>query len=183
MKFVPTPDDISGGITDAGKLLLRDEGYTLDAPGEAHYDETNGYFYLRDSLGIFNPRDFNPGGPPGTSVYARVGCPVIPQTTSSSTYVEVGTLFYKYASLSGAVTRLWDGRYDSATTMQIRIVRRSDGALIAESGPLVGIGSIQFSLVNNLPVADDVLSIQIRRASGGGGSQQTIIAGFFSFEP
>jgi hypothetical protein len=49
-----TPDDRSGGITDAGKLILRDEGETADNPGEAVFDGTN--FVMRDNAGPFNPR-------------------------------------------------------------------------------------------------------------------------------
>jgi hypothetical protein len=186
---VPTPDDIQGGLTDAGKLKLTDEGLTLDVEGEVHYTEgpspsgDPGFFYMRDSIGIFNPRDFNPGGPPGTAVYGRFAVPVQPLSTSNNTYDEIGTLFYKFASLGSANVRLWDGFYDSSTSMQIRIVRRSDGAVIAETPVVSGTGAVQLDLTTNLPTADDVLSLQAVRRSGGGNAQQTIVAGFFSFEP
>ena len=51
-----TPDDRAGGITDAGKMILRDEGLTLDYPGEAIYDDVAGEFALRDAAGVFDPR-------------------------------------------------------------------------------------------------------------------------------
>lgn len=53
---MPTPDDIAGGVTDAGKLILRDEALSLDAPGEARYNEGTGSFEMRDNAGTFNPR-------------------------------------------------------------------------------------------------------------------------------
>lgn len=49
-----TPDDIEGGITDAGKVIYRDEGLTADAEGETVY--RGGHFQLKDSEGVFDPR-------------------------------------------------------------------------------------------------------------------------------
>jgi hypothetical protein len=55
--------------------------------------------------------------------------------------------------------------------------------VIAETPVVSGTGAVQLDLTTNLPTADDVLSLQAVRRSGGGNAQQTIVAGFFSFEP
>ena len=49
-----TPDDVYGGITDAAKIVMRNEGLTPDAGGEAVYNGTA--WQLRDSLGVYDPR-------------------------------------------------------------------------------------------------------------------------------
>jgi len=54
---MPTPDDLQGGLTNTGKLQLIDESLTLDADGEARYDDGAGEFEMRDAIGLFNPRD------------------------------------------------------------------------------------------------------------------------------
>lgn len=49
----PTPDRKAGPRYEE-KLILEDEGYTADGPGEMVFDGSD--FSFRDSTGLFNPR-------------------------------------------------------------------------------------------------------------------------------
>jgi hypothetical protein len=50
-----TPDDVYGGVTDAAKIIMRDEGLTTAAGGEAIWNGTA--WQMQDALGVFDPRE------------------------------------------------------------------------------------------------------------------------------
>ena len=52
---MPTPDDRPGGIADADKIILNNEGETADNPGEIVWDGTK--FVFRDDAGQYDPRE------------------------------------------------------------------------------------------------------------------------------
>jgi len=51
-----TPDDIEGGLTDTAKVIMRDEGETLNAPGEFRWNSVTGAYEFLDGTGTFDPR-------------------------------------------------------------------------------------------------------------------------------
>jgi hypothetical protein len=168
-----TPDDIEGGITDAGKVIYRDEGLTADAEGESVY--RSGAFSLRDSIGVFNPRN---AGTVAFRKNARLQCPITRQNASNS-WSEVGNIFWDYSEYGAATVLRWTGMvYRNTASLSIRAVLESTGA---ELGTVtVTTGNYQSATFNltGLPAADDAVVVQIKRNSGSGG---TVVAGQFEF--
>jgi hypothetical protein len=116
-----------------------------------------------------------------TANAARLPAPTEPSNPATGVWSEVGAAVYPHALFGSATSRKWVGyiTFANANTMNIRVVRETDGAVVGPSVNFSADGLAEVPITDNLPTADDALVLQIQRV----GTQQggRVVAGFFEF--
>lgn len=167
-----TPDDIEGGLTDTAKVIMRDEGETLDSPGEFRWNATTGSYEMLDDEGVFNPRDA--GVSPNWKKQARLQCPT-QHWSAGNSWAEAGSVFYDYDEYGQTTVRRWTGMGYGG--MQLRAILESDGTVLGFANVITTAFQLVTFELTNLPTADDAIVLQLKKL----GTRGTIVAGQFEF--